>query len=181
MKRFFVTLAALLFSFSAFALTPEQVVVFKAALQAETDPVLVEYRTNGQTPHIKQWYDAAAAPDYIVWKTSVTQDEITQNGFDWVQVDSLTVGKARIWEWLFDNQQTAINPSKVNVRAGIDEAWTGTTAMLAVRAAVYVHCKRPASRIEKLFSTGSGTDGSPSTTVTDLSFTENDVTLALQP
>lgn len=181
MKRITLFFAALLFSFSTFALTTEQVVVFKAALQAETDPVLVEYRTNGQTPLIKQWYDANAAPSYIVWKSSVTQDEIMQNGFDWVQVDNLTVGKARIWEWLFDNQQTAINPSKVNVRAGIDEAWKGTAAMLAVRAAIYVHCKRPAARIEKLFSTGSGTDGSPSTVVTDLSFTENDVTLALQP
>jgi hypothetical protein len=160
-------------------LTTEQLAVFKAALLAETDPELVSYRTNGQTPLIAWWYNQNATPNHIVWKTSVTQDEIMQNGFDWVQVDNLTVGKARIWEWLFDNSTTTINPSKVNVRAGIDEAWKGTAAMLAVRAAVYVHCKRPATRIEKLFSTGTGTDASPATIAPDLSFSEADVSIAL--
>mgnify|MGYP001055418673 CR=1 FL=1 len=38
-----------------------------------------------------------AAPDFVVWRSSVTQDEIMQNGFDWVRVDNLSVGKARIW------------------------------------------------------------------------------------
>ena len=64
-----------------------------------------------------------------------------QNGFDWVEVDNLTVGKARIWEWLFDNATTTINPSKANVRAGIAECWKGTAAKLAVQAAVLAHCK----------------------------------------
>jgi len=100
---------------------------------------------------------------FIVWKSSVTNDEIMQNGFDWTQVDNQTVGKARIWEWMFSNDQRTVNPSKLNVRAGIDEAWKGTAAMLAVRAAIYVHCKRVANRAEKLFSTGTGTDASPAT------------------
>jgi len=98
-----------------------------------------------------------------VWKSSVQQDEIMQNGFDWVRVDNLSVGKARIWEWLFDNQSATFNPSKINVRAGIDECWKGTAADLAVRAAVYVHCKRPANVLEKLFATGDGTDAVPAT------------------
>ena len=104
-----------------------------------------------------------AAPAFIVWKSSVQQDEIMQNGFDWVRVDNLSVGKARIWEWLFDNQSATFNPSKINVRAGIDECWKGTAADLAVRAAVYVHCKRNANVLEKLFATGTGSDASPAT------------------
>jgi hypothetical protein len=64
---------------------------------------------------------------------------------------------------MFDNQSNTINPSKINVRSGIDEAWKGTAAMLAVRAAVYIHCKRKANRAEKLFATGTGTDASPAT------------------
>ena len=85
------------------------------------------------------------------------------NGFDWVQVDNLSVGKARIWDWLFSNQLQTMNPSKTNVRAGIAECWKGTAAMLAVQAAILVHCKRAANRLEALFATGTGTDASPST------------------
>ena len=100
---------------------------------------------------------------FTVWRTTVPQDEIMQNGFDWVQVDNLSVGKARIWEWLFSNDNRTMNPSKPNVRAGIDECWKGTSAMLAVRAAIYVHCKRVATQAEKLFATGVGTEASPAT------------------
>ena len=98
---------------------------------------------------------------FVVWRSSVGQDEIMQNGFDWVRVDNLSIGKARIWEWLFDNDQRSINPSKANVRAGIDEAWKGTAADLAVRAAVYVHCKRVATRAEQILGSGTGTDATP--------------------
>lgn len=180
MKKLFTTLAALLFSVNAFAaLTAEQLPVFKAALLAETDTELVTYRDQGSTTLIAEWYNRAATPACTVWKSSVTQDEIMQNGFNWVQVDNLTVGKARIWEWLFDNQTTAINPSKANVRAGIDEAWKGTAAMLAVRAAIYVHTKRNTTTAEKLYATGLCTDASPSTLVFEGGITDYDVSAAL--
>ena len=90
-------------------------------------------------------------------------DEIMTNGFDWVLVDNLSVGKARIWEWLFNNESRSINAGKSNVRAGIDECWKGTAAMLAQRDVIYTHLKRNATLFEKAFATGSGTTNSPST------------------
>ena len=84
-----------------------------------------------------------------------------QNGFDWVRVDNLSVGKARIWEWLFDNAQAAISPSKDNVRAGIAECWRGTAADLAVQAAVLTHCRRACTRGERYFASGTGTEATP--------------------
>ena len=104
-----------------------------------------------------------AAPAFIVWRTRVSQDEIMQNGFDWVRVDNLSVGKARIWDWLFSNSVRAINPSKVNVRAGIAECWKGTAADLAVQAAVLAHCKREATIVERVLATGTGSDAAPAT------------------
>lgn len=142
-------------------LNAQQLIVLKAAIAAETDPAFVQLRQEGGTGLMAEWFNVAASPAFVVWRTSVTQDEIMQNGFDWVQVDNLSVGKARIWEWLFDNQSNTINPSKANVRAGIDEAWKGTAAMLAVREAVYSHCKRSATRAEKLFASGVGSTVSP--------------------
>lgn len=100
---------------------------------------------------------------WYVWKTSVTWDEIMKNGMDWTRVDNLTVGKARIWEFMFKNADNSINPSKANIRAGIDASWVGTSADLAVRASVYGHCKRVATVVEKLLSTGTGSEASPAT------------------
>jgi hypothetical protein len=144
------------------ALTPAQLTTLKAAINANPTWAAFPMTSDGAYD-LAALLNATANPAYVVWKTSVTQDEIMQNGFDWVRVDNLSVGKARIWEWLFDNQTASINPSKLNVRSGIDECWKGTAADLAVRAAVYVHCKRNATEFEKILATGAGTDAAPST------------------
>lgn len=161
-------------------LSDAQLQTFRAALFAETDPELVGYRTNGQTTMIAQWYRGVASPQFIVWRTNVTQDEIMQNGFDWTRVDNLANGPARVWERMFNNADRSIDPSKPNVRAGIEAVWKGTAADLAVRAAVYVHCKRPANRIERLFATGTGTTEAPGTLVVVGELSEYDVTRAMQ-
>jgi hypothetical protein len=80
---------------------------------------------------------------------------------DWARVDNLSVGKARIWDWL--GRLGTFDASKPNVRAGIDAAWGGTAADLAVRASVYTHCKRSATRAEKLLASGTGSDAVPAT------------------
>lgn len=144
------------------------------------DPVLSAYPHTGDGAwEIAVKLNAPATPDFIVWRTSVSQDEIMQNGFDWTRVNNLSVGSARCWEWLFDNTSSSINPSKASVRAGIDEVWKGTAADLAVRAAVYVHCKRKASVAEKLFATGTGTDAAPALLVYEGALAYTDVTAAM--
>lgn len=124
-------------------------------------------------------FNITASPYYYVWKSSVSQDEIMQNGFDWTRVDNLSVGKSRIWEWMFSNQERVFNPSKANVRAGIDAVWVGTSADLAVRAVVYTHCYRLATRAEKLFAAGTGTVASPATMGYEGQLSYNDVQEAL--
>lgn len=102
--------------------------------------------------------------DFIVWKRNVTQDSITTSPeFNWTRVDNLTNGKARIWQFMFDNSARAINPENSNIRAGIDATWVGTAADLAVRASVYAMCKRTATVAEKALATGTGTEGAPGT------------------
>ena len=140
-----------------------------ATLAADINANSAEF---GSIPHnsdgafeIAAAYNTDANPAFVVWKTSVSIDEIMNNGFVWTAVDGLTNGKARIWEWMFGGEDKSINPSKPNIRAGIAEVWKGTAADLAVQATVLGHCKRPATRIEALFATGLGTVGSPSTLV----------------
>lgn len=103
-------------------------------------------------------YNLPASPEYVVYRTAVPMREIMLNGFDWTRVDNLSVGKARIWEWMIDSDPDGrtIDPSKPNVRAGINAVWVGTAADLSVRAAVYAHCHRPATRAERIFASGVG-------------------------
>lgn len=136
-------------------MTPEQLSALRTAVLADSTLSVVG-RNDTELARLLN-----LPTTFICWRTLVSQDEIMQNGFDWVRVDNLSVGKARIWEWLFDNQQQSINPSKANVRAGIDECWKGTAADLAVRAAVYTHCKRAATRAESILASGTGTDATP--------------------
>lgn len=142
------------------SLSPEQKQTLKAEIDA--DPALSAFPNNTDgNMAIAAVLNLAATPDFVVWKTAVNPDDILRNGMDWTRVDNLTVGKARIWDWM--TRLGTFNPSKANIRAGIDATWVGTAADLAVRATVYTHCKRLASRAEKLFATGTGSGASPGT------------------
>ncbi len=164
-------------------LTDAQKLILKADILADSILNAFPMTTDGAYG-IGQLYDAIAVPEFVVWKTSVTVEQIMVNGFIWTYVDNMTIGKARIWEWLThygsSNQYGSLNPSKANVRAGIDEAFKGTAEVLAAREAVYVHCRRPATRGEKLFATGTGTTASPALMVVEDSIFYMDIFFARQ-
>lgn len=172
-------------------LTPAQLQTLKTDILANT-AVLASGPFAGQTVaqvaglpgsesriRIAEWYNLAASPAFVVWRSSVTWDEIMLNGMDWARVDNLSVGKARIWDWMFQNAARSFNPSKSNIRAGIDAAWVGTAPDLAVRAAVYVHCKRSATNGEKVYATGVGSDAVPATMAFEGSISSQEVDSAL--
>lgn len=141
------------------ALTPAQLPALKAAILAE--PALAQYVTDRRDDLIAAHYNAASLPLVTVWRTAVTRDELTGEGFDWTQVDNLTTGAARIWDWLFDNASRSINPADSGKRGGIAECWKGTAAKLAVGTFVLGKCKRTATRLEALFAVGDGTVAVP--------------------
>lgn len=145
---------------------------------AQKQTIKAFYLSNYNTLNDQQARDAfntVAVPDFVVWRTSVDEEEIFSNGFDWTRVDNLTVGKARIWDWMFRGGSRDINPANPQIRAGIDAAWVGTAADLAVRAAVYVHCKRKATVAEQIMATGTGSDASPATMGFEGNLTTQDV------
>jgi hypothetical protein len=137
----------------------------KATLKTyiESVPAYMAQPHNGDGAYaVMEELNKEAVPAFTVWKTSVSVDEIMRNGMDWARVDNLTVGKARIWDWL--GRLGTFDASKTNVRAGIDAAWVGTAADLTVRASIYTHCKENASVVEKLFAAGgSGSLADPAT------------------
>lgn len=123
------------------------------------DPVAGPLLAAGNSLGLRLHLNAQAVPDFIVWRTDVDIQEVMGNGMNWARVDNLTVGKARIWDWM--SRLGQLNCAKANIRAGIDATWVGTAADLAVRDVVYGHCKRTANNIEKLLANGTGTTLSP--------------------
>lgn len=136
------------------ALTPEQNATLAAHINASPDMNMLPPGSDSAF-QIAALLNEPAAPDFYIWKSSVTNAEILQNGMDWLRVDNLATGKARIWEWMF--QFGSVDPSKANVRAGIAEVWKGTAADNAVRLSVWGHCQTLATRLQKLFAVGAGT------------------------
>ncbi len=156
-------------------MTPTQLATLKADILA--DPILAAMPMNTDGAYdIAAAYNLITIPEWYVWRTDVPVDEIMKNGMDWTQVDNLTVGKARIWDWM--TRLGTFNAAKINIRAGIDAAWIGTAPMLAVRAAIYPHCNRPCTRFEKLFATGIGTTETPATMALEGNLSYQDVQIA---
>lgn len=157
------------------ALSLEQLATLKAAILA--DPVLAAYPVGSDGSYeIALALNTLADPAFVVWRTNVSVDEIMRNGMDWARVDNLTVGKARIWDWM--TRLGTFNAAKANIRAGIDAAWVGMAADLAVRATIYTHCKRSATKAEKIFATGTGSDAAPATMGYEGALSWQDVDLA---
>ena len=138
-------------------LTTEQTPVFKAFVEADPVLNLIPHTYDGAYA-LAEALKANASPDFIVWRTSVSAEEIMSNGFIWTAVDALTAGKARIWDWM--TRYGTINPSKLNVRQGMADAFGAASAMAT---GIMPHLKRNANILEKLFATGTGTTASPAT------------------
>ena len=111
---------------------------------------------------------------FKVWKTSAQRNDLLGDGFDWTQVDNLTNGQARIWDWLFDNGRS-INPALASVRSAISEVWKGTAQKVAVGIYVLGLCKRNANLAEKLLATGTGSDAVPATLTFEGSVQTSDI------
>src|SRR5574343_1747690 len=106
-------------------LTTEQQATLKAHIEASADMNTLPPGSDSAF-QIATLLNAPASPDFYIWKSEVTNAEILQNGMDWLRLDNLSVGKSRIWEWMF--QFVSVDPRKVNIRAGIDKVWKGTAA-----------------------------------------------------
>lgn len=161
MKKYLAFIVLMVASVSAYAahFTPAQYLAIKNYVQA--DPVMnVQLQTGDGASVIAALFGQPATPAFIVWRPDVPVSEIeTGTGFDWTQVDNLTVGKDRIWQRM--TARGVIDVSKTNVQLGISEAWKGTAPMIAVQSYILATSKRQASVLEKLFAVGTGTTLSP--------------------
>lgn len=160
-------LAAILFvsvsSAQAAPLTAAQKVTLKASILA--DPTLAADVTAENWDNIAAAYNAPASPAYIVWKSIVPIGEVgkTFNATELAGLTQLNTTRLQnLAQWLV----SGVNPSLASVRQFFDDIFSGSGGA-NTRAALLALWKRSATRLEKLFATGTGSDASPATLVVE--------------
>lgn len=112
------------------------------------------------------WYNLAAAPAFTTWRKSVTIQEVGDNlnGTDLSGLSSLNHTRLQTVVQL---SQAGINASLADRRQFFDDIFSGTGGA-TTRAQLLVLWKRLATRAQKLFATGTGSDASPATTASNV-------------
>ena len=98
---------------------------------------------------------------FVVWKTVLRdQDIYNAEGFNFTLVDGLTAGKRELWTNFIFKSGTC-NPSKLNIRAGFLDVWSGSAPKTAVYNAILELSKRFATNAESVLATGTGSNAVP--------------------
>jgi hypothetical protein len=101
-----------------------------------------------------------ASPEFVVWKTAVPRNEVGK-AFVASALAAITAGNndklANFAAW-----NDSVNPSRADQRAFFDDIFS-VAAGATTRTALLALWKRPATYIEKLYATGTGSDASPAT------------------
>lgn len=140
-------------------LTPQQLTALKAHINA--DPVLVAFAPNSDgNSAIAALMNLPASPAFTVWKTAVDRNTIGKT-FVATALAAITAGNndklANFAAW-----NETVDPSRTDQRAFFDDVFS-VAAGASTRAALLILWKRLATRAEKLFATGTGSDASPAT------------------
>ena len=161
------------------ALNTQQLVVFRAAIAAETDPEFVSYRDAGLAAPMTEWWNRPASPEKIVWRTAVSNDEIgdAMNGTEVASMSSLNMQRAQM---LANYSSGFQNPSRFDRRDAFDRIFSGAGGQ-NTRAALAVLWRRTTNRVEALFAVGTGTDASPATLDYEGRISELDISRAVSP
>jgi hypothetical protein len=150
-------------------MTPAQLSALKTALLADADSAVAAAVAARNDTEIARLYNLSST--FIVWRTRVPMAEY-RAAITWTEVDALSVGKARIWEWMTGGQTLELDASDVAVRQGIADAWASNST---TRPALLAVGKRAATKAEAVFATGTGTTGTPGALVWEGTVNINDI------
>lgn len=118
--------------------------------------------TGDTNPAVADWYNLPAAPAFTVYKKLVSTSDVGDNivGTELAGLTSINLTRLQTVVALSTG---GLNPSLIDRRAFFDDIFSGAGGT-ATRAKLLILWKRTANRIQKLFSTGTGSDAAPATT-----------------
>lgn len=139
-------------------LTPAQQSTLKTYI--ENDVTLNAFpNTSDGAAGIAAELNKLATPDFTVWKTSVPLQDVGNN-FDGSELSSLTTAESNRLQVFALYAQAGINPADADVRFLFDDVFSGAGGA-TTRANLLILWKRLALTIEKVLSTGTGSDADP--------------------
>ena len=143
------------------SLSPAQNVIVKANTLASLDMNTLPNNADGDY-EIARLYNLPATGTWIVWLTDSTAADI---GNAWVgtDIDGMSaLNMQRLQLMLASSPSGVFDMSRADRRAGFENPF-GASASNASRVAMRAAWKRQATRLEKLLSTGTGSDATPAT------------------
>lgn len=156
------------------SLTQAQWTALKNDIIAATDAECVALEADPTHPDkahaVMLLYNQTVAPDFWVWKNSLSEWEVTQTTsvddttFTWVGNGFITraAGEQAAWGRLFT---IGVNPALPSVRQAFNDILSGSGNAAANRTHLLVVARRKATRAEKLFAVASAAPPTPSGTL----------------
>jgi hypothetical protein len=154
-------------------LTTAQLTTLKNAINAETDPTFVGYRNANNDDGMASFYNVLASPSFTVWKSFVTITDTGKQfvGTEWAGMTSANHTRLQtVSQWL----NAGYSPALADIRAMFDDIWSGAGGT-QTRAKYLAFWKRFATRGEKLYATGTGSDAVPATLVCEGDITSQNI------
>lgn len=164
-------------------LTTAQRATLKSDIQ--NTPAANAIYVNGDLDGLAAFYNLSASPDYWVWRTSVTESEYTRapgldadgstvTNWSWTTYIGRSQGERDAWPRLFMGGGSGCNPSLANVRQAFADIFSGAGGANQ-RTHLAAVSRRKATRLEKLFATGTGTTATPATMAVEGVLSSNDL------
>jgi hypothetical protein len=146
------------------ALTQAQSQQLKADITA--DPTLSAFPNNSDGNFsVAAAYNLPANPAWYVWRTQVPTKD-AKKATTWTEFIGRSQGERDAWQFMLSNG--IIDASDPNVRQGILDIFSGPSGA-NTRAALTEMAKILATRVQKLFSTGTGSQAAPATMAANIS------------
>lgn len=153
-------------------LTDTQQTTLAAHIRASSDQTVIDALAIRNDTELAWLYNLDSS--YVVWRELVTPEEY-QEGIVWTEIDNLTVGKARIWEWITRSMTVGYDATQPNIRAGLGEAFKN----LDTATNLIPISKELATIAQELYATGTGSTADPGVRVVVGDITSNDVSYSL--
>ena len=154
------------------ALTSGQLAAIKADIIANSDLNTKPNNSDGNDA-IAKIYNLAASPAWTVWKVNVAINDVGKS-LNGTELAGMTTGNQTRLQTIALYLANGVDPSLASNRAFFDDVFSGAGGT-NTRAALLILWKRLATRLEKLLSTGTGSDAAPATLPT-VGFTEGTIT-----
>jgi hypothetical protein len=139
-------------------LTPQQMAAIHAAINEDAELAAIPNNFPDGATQLAAALNATFTPGFTVWKTAVGRNEVGKTFVAHTLASITSANNDRLANFAAWND--VIDPSRADQRQFFDDVFSGP-AGAPTRAALDVLWRRPARYIEKILSTGAGTNTVP--------------------